>query len=319
MAKYQIAILRGGPSHEYDASLKSGLHILQHMPEKYQAHDIFISRDGIWHRDGLEKTPERALAGMNAVINALHGSYGTNGQIQKILDTLHMPYTGTEAVHSAISSNKHLVKNRLSEQGIKSPYHILVRNTDDIPEKVSYIFHHFFTPFVVKPSTGSGSTGVTLVNSFNETQDALDKAFSVADSVIVEEFVRGKEAVVGVIKDFRGHDYYPLLPVEVHQPRTHQFTYKIREPGNFQEFHPGRFTAEEKVQLQRLAKTIHQHLNLGDYSQSDFIITPRRGIYHIDTNTQPHLHTDSTFIHSLEAVGSGLTNFIDHILDIALS
>lgn len=319
MAKMNIAILRGGPSSEYDASLKSGLHIINAMSDKYQAHDIFISRDGIWHRDGFERTPERALSRIDGVVNALHGSFATNGQVQKILDSLGIPYTGTSAINSAVASNKNLTKKTLQQQGIKSPYHILVRSTDNVPEKVDYIFHHFFTPFIVKPASGSGSEGVSLVNNFADTEDAVRKALIFSDAILVEEYVRGKEAVAGVVKDFRGHDYYPLMPIEIIQPRTHQFSYKIREPGNFEHKHPGNFTPEEKVQLQRLAKTIHQTLGLGHYSQSDFIITPRRGIFHIDTNTNPHLHTDSMFVQSLEAIGSDLTAFIDHILDIALA
>jgi D-alanine-D-alanine ligase-like ATP-grasp enzyme len=43
MSKLRVAVLRGGPSNEYDVSLKTGASVLRHMPEKYQTHDILIA------------------------------------------------------------------------------------------------------------------------------------------------------------------------------------------------------------------------------------------------------------------------------------
>lgn len=59
MTKLRVGVLRGGPSSEYEVSLKTGSTILKALAEKYQPHDIFVTKDGIWHLDGVEKTPEK--------------------------------------------------------------------------------------------------------------------------------------------------------------------------------------------------------------------------------------------------------------------
>ena len=72
MSKIVVGVLRGGPSSEYDVSLTTGGSVLQHLPEKYIGHDIFISQDGVWHSYGLARPPEKILRKVDVVFNALH-------------------------------------------------------------------------------------------------------------------------------------------------------------------------------------------------------------------------------------------------------
>ena len=81
MERIRVGVLRGGPSSEYDISLKTGGHVLRHLKEDtYIPQDIFISRDGVWHARGFESTPERILKNVDVVFNALHGEYGEDGR-----------------------------------------------------------------------------------------------------------------------------------------------------------------------------------------------------------------------------------------------
>jgi len=40
MSKIKIGVARGGPSSEYDISLKTGANVLKFLPEKYEGVDI---------------------------------------------------------------------------------------------------------------------------------------------------------------------------------------------------------------------------------------------------------------------------------------
>src|SRR5690606_33101558 len=101
-SKLTVGVLRGGPSHEYDVSLASGKAVLQQMPEDYLPIDIFISKNGEWHTDGLVRKPESILRGIDVVFNALHGQYGEDGQVQRILEEIGVPYTGSDTIASAL-------------------------------------------------------------------------------------------------------------------------------------------------------------------------------------------------------------------------
>ena len=74
MTKTKVAVLRGGPSSEYDVSLKSGATVLDNLNrEKYEPIDIFVDKNGEWYIGGIQKKPEAALADTDVVWNALHG------------------------------------------------------------------------------------------------------------------------------------------------------------------------------------------------------------------------------------------------------
>src|SRR3989338_8902660 len=95
MAKLRVGVLRGGPSAEYEVSLKTGAFVLSRLPpEKYQPRDILLTREGEWFMEGLPASPERLRHAVDIVFNALHGSYGEAGQVQRYLDSIGLPYTG---------------------------------------------------------------------------------------------------------------------------------------------------------------------------------------------------------------------------------
>ncbi|MFQ8902390.1 MAG: ATP-grasp domain-containing protein [Lachnospira eligens] len=54
-------------------------------------------------------------------------------------------------------------------------------------------------PCVVKPCCGGSSVGVSIAHNEKEFEEALDEAFSYEDTVLVEEFVDGREFSVAVL------------------------------------------------------------------------------------------------------------------------
>lgn len=318
--KLNVAVLRGGPSSEYEVSLKTGASILKHMPEKYRAHDILISRDGRWHREGLERDPARALAHMDVVVNAMHGEFGEDGKVQKILDGIGVPYTGSGAIASAIGMNKILSKQAFAHHGIKTPYYAVVTREDNLAEKTKYAFEHFMLPIVVKPASAGSSVGVTIVKAFPELEAALRLALSISESALMEEYIKGKEATCGVADGFRGEKTYTFPPAEIRPHKGDFFNFESKyEDDGADEICPGNFSDAEKAEIQRLAKLVHESLGLRHYSRTDFMIHPRRGIFVLEVNTLPGMTPASLLPKSLAAVGCTYPDFIDHLIQLALA
>lgn len=313
-----VAVLRGGPSTEYDVSLKSGASVLEQLNrEKHEPRDLFISRTGEWHLHGVPVTPERALKGVDVAFNAMHGEYGEDGQVQKLLQSLGVSYTGSDAFASAVSFNKHRTKQAVEKHGVKVVHGIVVENNGDTESLAHTVFRTFPHPAIVKPVVGGSSIGTTVAHSFHELTHALDKAFAISDKALVEEFIKGKEATVGVIDHFRNEPIYALMPVEIIPPAHHPFfSYEAKYSGETIERVPGNFSFAQKQELQRLAKLVHEGLNLSHYSRSDFIVS-RRGIYFLEVNTLPGLTKESLLPKALHAVGAKLSDFLDHVIDLA--
>ena len=111
MLKKKVGVLRGGPSSEYEVSLKSGNSVIDNLADRYEVLDIYIDKKGIWHYLGIPVKPERIFKMVDVIFNALHGAYGEDGTVQKLLDYFKIPYTGSTALASAVGMNKLLSKN----------------------------------------------------------------------------------------------------------------------------------------------------------------------------------------------------------------
>jgi len=160
--------------------------------------------------------------------------------------------------------------------------------------------------------------GVSVCKTFQSLVDVFQKGMDEKVSVLVEEFIKGKEATVGVINNFRNKKVYTLPPIEIRIPSTSIFfDNEVKYNGQSQEICPGNFTEEEKAELERLAALIHTGLDLSHYSRSDFIIHPKKGIYALEVNTLPGLTEESLMPKALNAVGSSLPEFIEHIIKLA--
>lgn len=362
MKKTRIGVVRGGPSSEYDISLKTGAAVLDALDrEKYEPLDIVIDKEGTWHIHGLEVAPHDAIRKVDAIFNALHGYYGEDGKIQQLFEAHGIPFTGSGSFGAAVSGvNKHLSKKLFSQAGLKTPQYVLIEREgdDEIDATQAYLLVHskFSLPYVVKPGNGGSSIGTSVVKKREEFAEALAKAFEKGDIALVEEFIEGVEATVGVIENFRGKDMYALPPIEI-RPRgdffdheskygtqadaslegafgarraregarlEHEPTRTLKEnvsagvPRDPVEIVPATFSPSIKAELERLAAAAHSALGLRHYSRSDFIVTPRRGIYILETNALPGLTEESLVPKALAAVGSSLPEFIGHLVGLAL-
>lgn len=319
MPRVRVGVLRGGPSSEYEVSLKTGSSVLKNLSDKYEPIDVLIDRSGTWHKGGLPTSPDRLKRGVDVVFNALHGEYGEDGQVQKILDNLHIPYTGSGHYPSVMAINKHLAKEYLKKQGIKTPWHLVIKSEEDPEIVANSIFNKISPPWIVKPASRGSSVGLVLAKHFSELVEAIRLNQTLSDLVLVEEYILGKEATCGVVDNFRNHQVYALPPIEIRPPKDRKlFDYEAKYSGITEEVCPGCFSEEVKREIEDTARIIHQALGLRHYSRSDFIIS-NRGIYFLEANSLPGLTTESLLPKALQAVGTSYGQFLDHVLNLALS
>lgn len=318
MARIKIGVLRGGPSSEYEVSLQTGSAVLSNLDEKYDVHDYFIDKSGEWHHRGKPIEPARALRQVDVVFNALHGEYGEDGGVQRLLESFGVPYTGSGPLASALAMNKLRSKEIAENLGLKIAKHRLVDLNRDTEEQAKEIYFSMFQPFVVKPVSLGSSVGVRFAQGLQPLIEAIDSLRSTGQAIMVEEYKKGVEATVGVIDSFRDSPRYTLLPVEIRPAKKSPiFDYACKYGGESEEICPGNFSLEQSKELQRAASAMHDALNLRHYSRSDFIVTPKR-IFYLETNTLPGLTRESLMPKSLAAVGASLPTFLDHVIALAL-
>jgi len=319
MSHTTVGILRGGPSSEYDVSLRTGHRVRQNMGEQYAVKDIFVDKAGLWHVDGIAKNPAEALRGIDVVFNAMHGQYGEDGKVQHILDTFNTPYTGSKRFASMLAMDKIKTKELLQMHGVKTPAFTYVKKDEYTSGDLAEIYGSMRRPLVIKPNTSGSSVATSLVHTFADFVTAVDDVFAVAPIALIEEYIQGTEVTCGVLDHSNGTDIYTFYPVEISHTGGGIWDYTSKYSDELHTcFCPARIGGKEKRHIQETSHLAHSVLDLSHYSRSDFMIADNGEVYFLETNTLPGLTETSLYPIGLESVGLTMTKFIDHVLTLAI-
>ena len=317
MNSIRVGVLRGGPSLEHEVSLKTGETVLRNLP-KYSAKDIFISKEGEWHLNGKPAHHDQIFRQIDVIFNALHGEYGEDGKVQRLLETFGVPYTGSGVMASALGMNKIFARQAFKSAGLKIPFGLEIFLEKGLAETAKDIFKKMSPPWVIKYPSGGSSVGISIAHTFDDLAGALEKVSSFSSKILIEEYIKGREATCGVIDEFRKQKHYALPVVEIIPPAKEKFfNYEAKYGGQTRELCPANFDMPTKRTIEEMAVAAHNAIGGRHYSRSDFIVS-KKGIYILEINTLPGLTAESLLPKALNAVGSSRKEFLEHLITLAL-
>lgn len=205
---------------------------------------------------------------------------------------------GSGVLGSAIAMDKDITKKILSFHGIKVPRWQAVRS----PSEVSWdIF-----PAVVKPADQGSSVGLFVVNNIKEARDAVAQCLEFSKKVLIEEFIKGKDITVGVLKDTA------LPPIEI-RPKKGIYDYESKYTKGMSEYV---FVEDGELvkQLQDIALEVHKALELKDLSRIDFRVSEEGVPYVLEANTLPGMTELSLFPMACKRAGIDFAKMLDILL-----
>ncbi len=313
----RIGILRGGVSPEYHFSLKTGAHVQRALQEAgFEAIDMLLDKEGVLHIKGVPADLEKAQSSVDMVWNALHGTFGEDGQVQRLLEDYGIPYTGSGTFTSGLAFHKERAKEQAQSLGINIPPHLLVipDESTSVSQVTGNIYRTMAPPWVLKPLSGGGSTHTHFAFTPLELAHIVEECIAHGQPFIAEQYIYGTEAAVGVIDDFRNKDTYVLPVVEVQSPSRGILSSEMRSGEYEYAVTRGALAPKEKEQLTEYAKELHRAFGAQDFSQSEFIVDRHGKIWFLELDTHPHLHEQSPFVVALQSVGATLTEFVKSIV-----
>lgn len=345
----KIVVLAGGLSAERDVSLKTGDMVAKALRENghqvilldvfmgysdkeenlerifEQAQQVSIKADNIPETapdlakvKASRKDQSDCFFGPNVIalcqmadiaFLALHGENGENGKLQAAFDLFGIRYTGSGYFSSALAMDKGMAKQLFASHKIPTPHGISMKkeNRKDSAKELGLNF-----PCVVKPCCGGSSIGVTIANTQDEFKQALDEAFCWEDSLIIEEYVKGREFSVGVIEN-------EALPVIEIAPIEGFYDYKNKyKAGSAIETCPANLSEEITKKMQQYAVMAAQVLGLDTYSRSDFLLDEKNEIFCLETNTLPGMTPTSLLPQEANAVGMNFNELCEKLIAISL-
>jgi D-alanine-D-alanine ligase len=258
-------------------------------------------------REKLAELVELAeLRDADFVFLVLHGRQGEGGELQALLDSAGLFYTGSDAAASALAMDKDAAKRRFKAAGIPThPSCLWPAEADTIAD--------LGLPLVVKPSKVGSSVGLSVVRSIDQLGAAVDLAKIYDDAVLLEQFLPGREFTVGVLGD-------RALAVGEIIPRHELFDYECKyQPGLTDEVFPADVTDDVRDQLQAHTLAAHRALGLRDFSRVDFKEDTNGVPQCLEVNTLPGLTAASLLPKSAAAVGILFGDLCETICTMAVT
>ncbi len=301
-----ILVLAGGPSSESQISLETGKAIasaLEGLGYKVKLLDFSAPRELV---EKLIKYPLDNLL----VFVALHGQYGEDGKVQGLLESLNLPYTGSDTTGSVLGMNKGVAYQILSSAGIRVPRtgRIILSpsdSLDDLLEKAEYLRRSLGLsyPLVVKPNASGSTVGVSIVKSKRDLRKALEEAAAEdPGEVLVQEFIEGRELTIPVIEGIDGA-IRALAPLEI-QPKDGFYDYNAKYLSEETRYLvPAPVNDEVKAQMASIGVRAFKLLKCGWLARADFRYSEARGLYLLELNTIPGMTAHSLVPKSANYLG----------------
>jgi len=303
-----IAVLYGGKSAEREISKISGQEVVRNLSKKkYKVFPIEILKDGIsWQYINNKYTDYYKLLKrlkIDVVFIALHGQHGEDGEIQGLLDSFGVKYTGSKVLSSSLCMDKIYSKQIFIQNGLTVPVGLHLNKGQALPKKLKY-------PLFVKPPNQGSSLGTAKATNIQELKRALKNAFFYSDKVLVEEYVVGTEVTCAIL----GNKKPITLPLVEIVPKYEYFDFKSKyNPERAQEICPARLDAKLSTRIQQAAVIAYKALNCKCMGRVDMIVKNNK-IYTLEMQTIPGLTPLSLFPKAAKAAGISYPQLLDLII-----
>lgn len=289
----KICVIYGGLSAEREISLKSGKNIADALTKYYK--NITLIDAGY---DLAEKVAELKP---DICVLAYHGTFGEDGCIQGMLESMGIPYTGSGVAASAVAFDKCLAKHAFIDAKVPTPKYTLAKKGDTVAP---------FIPCVVKPARQGSSVGVSIVKDKNNYAKAVEDAFKYDNKVLVEEFIEGKELTVPVM------DGKAFPPIWI-KPKKDFYNYENKYTSGMTEYLMDTELSKKRINtLSKLAVEAYNACGCRSMARVDFIGTDRN-FYALEVNTVPGMTATSLVPKSASKLGYSFEEIVKIIADSA--
>ena len=313
-----FGIFCGGYSSEFEISIKSATTIQKNFPKGWNVVKIIVNKDD-WNvelatdtislnRNNMTFITDGVETKIDAALIYTHGDPGENGKIGALLDINNTPYLNSSVLSSALSFDKWFCNQFLSSFGVNVAKSILIIDKSELD--IESIKNKLGFPVIVKPTDSGSSFGVSKVNSEDELEKAVDMAFIEGKSVVIEEFLIGREVTCGIYRTIDGLVALPLTEIV---SENEIFDYEAKYLGKSTDYTPARISDELTQIIQQESKKIYQLLKLKSIIRIDFMLC-ETGPYVIEINTTPGFSPQSIVPEMLKHANITLEKFWSDIV-----
>jgi D-alanine-D-alanine ligase len=294
----------GGTSSEREVSLRTGRAVAGAL--KSLGHRV--TEIDVQSETGRELDD----VALDVAFLALHGRFGEDGRLQRILQERGFIYTGSGPEASQAAMDKIESKHLFRRKGVETPPHRVIVHGESLAlwEQCARALGY---PVVMKPRAEGSSVGVTVHKDCSSLLDGAAECFRHDTIALMEKFIKGRELTVGIL------DGRPLPIIEI-KPKSGFFDMnaKYKDPDTQYLVDPPMSDLDRK-RVQRAALAAHDALGCEGMSRVDIILTSLCSVHVLEVNTIPGMTERSLLPKAARAAGIEFPELCQKIVDAALS
>jgi D-alanine-D-alanine ligase len=290
-----IAVFAGGTSAEREVSLGSGQACAVALARSFPTRLFRIEANAL----PAEFDPE-----LHVVFSTLHGKFGEDGGMQRLLDTAHAGYAGCDAAASALCMDKTAAKERIAAAGVG----VVPGECFEAARKpaAAALTAKLGNDVVLKPNDEGSSVGLQIVSGQMELASALEKIST--GRWLAERRVFGRELSVGVLGG------RALGIVEI-RPKSGRYDYTSKYTKGLTEYLcPAPLPDATTAAVRRAAETAFAACGCRDYARIDFMISEKNDSFLLEINTLPGMKETSLLPMSARSAGLDFTTLVRELV-----
>ena len=305
----EVIVLKGGNSNEREISLQSGTAVADALTTAGYS----VRTETVTELEDIENLIDELGTGKNYIIfPVLHGGYGEDGRLQKLLEEKKIPFVGNSSLSCEIAMDKEQSKKLMMEKSLPTPKYAIIANpavpstllhsdtsrqkslrTPQFPENLSL-------PLIVKPPEEGSTVGITLVRHKVEWEDALKKAFKYSAKALIEEFISGKEITVGIV----GGKTLPVVEIQFPGPLfDYDAKYEHRQGETLYLCPPQTISEAAQQKARKAALEFAEAVGARSLTRIDLMVDDNDNIYILEANNMPGFTASSLLPKSAAQAG----------------
>jgi D-alanine-D-alanine ligase len=274
------------------------------------------------YRPGLLSRLQRL--NVDIVFNIAEGWEGRCREaiVPAILESLGIPYTGSDPLTLAVCLDKAVTKAIVSASGIPTPWCQKVNNVNELKDsRVDSLKY----PLFVKPAYEGSSKGIRGSSKVTDYRGLLEMVNWITtvygQPALIEEFLPGREFTVGIVgnQEITAFPIMEVRPVVEIEPESFVYCYNTKHNNLEQFLCPAHVTDELASAILDVAIRSYRALECRDLARVDVRLDSAGVPNFLEINPLPGLSTVSLFPVAAMASGLSFEELIWQILEVAVT
>ncbi|MCH7557553.1 MAG: D-alanine--D-alanine ligase [Planctomycetes bacterium] len=303
-SRLKVAVLMGGIGSERQISIQSGACVAEALREG--GFDVVTADVRPDNLDILEDSS------VDVFFPVLHGKFGEDGQLQRILQDKSLVYAGSGPTASKLAFDKMASKKLFAKADVATPAAIEFNAETDI-KQLEKRLQYLADEYVVKPIREGSSVGVSIIADRDEAIAAAQETLDEFGDCMIEKFIQGKEITVSILED-------GALPIIEIRSQTGFYDYQAKYIDEqteylFDTIRDPALTA----QIEQAAMDCFYVLGCRHFARVDFMLSDEEIAYALELNTIPGFTTHSLLPKAAAKAGFTMSDLCSKIVEAAYS